>query len=501
MTDSEVESLEDFSEEEFSDDDFDMHIDNDLEADEPLTLKRTRSFEVIPGSQIVKSAKSQIDDVMQVCAIPTVSAATLLLRNFKWNKDKLIEAYLEDPIKVCKNAGMDTLDLEIPPHDPSAKFECLICLEELSAGETYALSCKHRYCKDCWRGYLEVKIKEGPSCVYAKCPAPKCKCTIHEKAYETLVGPKALERYSHFLTRSFVEDNERIKWCPAPGCENAIRAEIPKAQPVTCSCGFTFCFKCADFLIGDHSPVSCHNLEKWLQKASDESENVNWLLANTKKCPKCRSPIEKNGGCMHITCRIQNCGYEFCWMCRGPWSEHGTATGGYYQCNKYDASEAKKEDESVTDIKTELETYMFYYHRYESHKNAGNIAHEQRKNCLEREQEVLQKFDVRAQDTKFLSDATEQLIHNRRVLQYSYVMGFFLDKTKVAEKNLFEYLQEDLEKHTNHLSELYEQSLDSLKNTEEFMKWKEEVTNYTRVTKKFLENFLNGTSSGLLVNN
>lgn len=80
------------------------------------------------------------------------------------------------------------------------------------------------------------------------------------------------------------------------------------------------------------------------------------------RCPKCRSPIEKNGGCMHMTCQIPSCSYEFCWMCRGPWSEHGQATGGYYQCNKYDASEAKKEDASIADVKTELETYMFYFH-------------------------------------------------------------------------------------------------------------------------------------------
>lgn len=58
---------------------------------------------------------------------------------------------------------------------------------------------------------------------------------------------------------------------------------------------------------------------------------------------------------------------------------------------------------------------------------------------------------MRSQDTKFLGEATEQLIRNRRVLQYSYVMGYYLDKSKQAEKNLFEYLQEDLEKHTNHL--------------------------------------------------
>jgi len=262
-----------------------------------------------------------------------------------------------------------------------------------------------------------------------------------------------------------------MKWCPAPGCTNAIKCErTGRKAPVTCKCGFAFCFKCADFDIGDHNPVDCDHLEKWLQKASDESENVKWLMANTKKCPKCRSPIEKNGGCMHMTCRIASCAFEFCWLCRGPWTEHGSATGGYYQCNKYDASDAKREDDQATDIKTELETYMFYFHRYESHKNAGKIADEQRKSCQKREVALLERFDVRSQDTKFLMEAAEQLIHNRRVLQYSYVMGYYLDKSKQAEKNLFEYLQEDLEKHTNHLSELYEQNVETIEDYHKFMK-------------------------------
>jgi len=119
------------------------------------------------------------------------------------------------------------------------------------------------------------------------------------------------------------------------------------------------------------------------------------------------------------------------------------------------------------------------------------------KNCQKREDQLLDKFDVRSQDVKFLIEATEQLILNRRVLQYSYCMGYYLDKSRQAEKNLFEYLQEDLEKHTNHLSELYEKDLNSIEDYHAFMKWKEEVTNYTRVTKKFLDNFLEGTAEGL----
>lgn len=497
-----MEEDEDVEDEEFDEDllDDDEKEDDFFVETEPVVTKmqRSHSYEVLKQESILNESKHLIDSVVSVCGIPTAAAAAALLRHFKWSKDKLIESYMEHPEKTCTDAGLSTLELERPIKDPKSTHSCLICCEDLPASETFALSCGHRYCKDCWKGYLEVKIKDGPSCVYAKCPAPKCKSIVHEQAYKTLVSKEQCERYNTFLHRSYVDDNAQIKWCPAPGCTAAIRCErTGRKQPVTCVCGFSFCFRCADSDIGDHNPVSCEHLEKWLQKASDESENVKWMLANTKKCPKCRSPIEKNGGCMHMTCRTASCAFEFCWLCRGPWTEHGSATGGYYQCNKYDASEAKKEDDTAQSVKTELETYMFYFHRYESHKNAGKIADQQRKNCLKRETQILDRFDVRSQDTKFLSEATEQLIACRRVLQWSYVMGYYLDKSKQAERNLFEYLQEDLEKHTNHLSELYEQNLDLIVDYHAFMKWKEDVTNYTRVTKKFLDNFIEGTAEGL----
>merc|ERR1712232_1042318 len=113
---------------------------------------------------------------------------------------------------------------------------------------------------------------------------------------------------------------------------------------------------------------------------------------------------EKNGGCMHIVCKKNcgGCGYEFCWLCRGNWSDHGTHTGGYYTCNKYDSSEAKKEDLSAEDIKTELDRYMFYYHRYESHLSARKIAKSQRETAEERAISFQTKFQVRSEDTKFL---------------------------------------------------------------------------------------------------
>lgn len=210
---------------------------------------------------------------------------------------------------------------------------------------------------------------------------------------------------------------------------------------------------------------------------------------------------------MHMTCSNGNCAYEFCWMCRGAWSEHGTATGGWYQCNKYEEAKSKRQkqknqnsvllkreeeddDENFKreEAKTELETYMFYYHRYESHMSAGKIAKVQLDQCELRRMEISKRFGVRDQDSTFLKEAVEQLILNRRVLRFSYVMAYYLDRQET--KRLFEHSQEDLEKYTNELSELYEKSLDKISEEKSFGLWKEKVANHTRISAKYLKAFV-----------
>ena len=92
-------------------------------------------------------------------------------------------------------------------------------------------------------------------------------------------------------------------------------------------------------------------MAKWNDKNSAESENIIWIKANTKKCPKCRKPIEKNQGCNHMTCRkeVGGCSYEFCWICMGDWTKHGSETGGYYKCNRFMSAEEKEALKKVTD--------------------------------------------------------------------------------------------------------------------------------------------------------
>lgn len=132
------------------------------------------------------------------------------------------------------------------------------------------------------------------------CPFPDCTKIILPEQVKSIVSPELFAKYQKFSFMSLVRGIDSMKFCPAPDCSNCIRVELHKTRilPVKCTCGFSFCFQCADYEIGDHTPATCKNVEDWNAKAADESENVKWMLANCKKCPKCRKPIEKNGGCM-----------------------------------------------------------------------------------------------------------------------------------------------------------------------------------------------------------
>ena len=115
-----------------------------------------------------------------------------------------------------------------------------------------------------------------------------------------------------------------------------------------------------------HRPVDCETLAKWQWKNSSEAPNIAWLLVNTKPCPKCGKAIEKNQGCMHMTC-MKSCRHGFCWLCLGPRKEHGETSGGYYACNTFQRNKEKGMYNEAEDIrersKKHLEKYTHYYER------------------------------------------------------------------------------------------------------------------------------------------
>eukprot|EP00638_Chattonella_subsalsa_P015431 CAMPEP_0117848098 /NCGR_PEP_ID=MMETSP0949-20121206/20196_1 /TAXON_ID=44440 /ORGANISM="Chattonella subsalsa, Strain CCMP2191" /LENGTH=470 /DNA_ID=CAMNT_0005694849 /DNA_START=125 /DNA_END=1536 /DNA_ORIENTATION=- len=411
-----------------------------------FSMAREDDVRIIDSLELRRLMEEVVSEISSVTSLPG-SSATALLRFFRWNKEKLFDKYYSDPDSVFGQVG----DLS----------------EEAKRG--------------CTNDGGAVDLPD-----LLRCDGAETRLCVGVRPFllpgVLFLSKEALTKYQQFSLDSFVDINRTLRWCPGAGCPKAVKAPVQAAH-VQCTCGCAFCFKCAE---ESHAPAACKELARWKEKCQNESETANWILANTKRCPKCSTRIEKNQGCNHMTCR--QCKEEFCWICMGPWSEHGANTGGYYKCNRFE-SKASPEDNDAARAKAELDRYLHYYQRYHGHHQAQKYAEKQQAATEQRMVELQEASEGSTWiDVQFLKNATDQLIECRRALKYTYVYGYYLPDSS-PHKSLFEDHQENLEKFTEHLSGLSEMSFDRMERTE--------VINYTRVTGKFLNTILKSVQEGV----
>ena len=433
------------------------------------------SFRIADYGDIESIMTALVTDVSTLLNI-TEDVCIVLLCHFKWNKERLVDGYYADPDLLLETIGassMTSIEVTAISSDDRPPFSCPICGDEGDAHDAISLGCQHQFCGICYGAYLSGKVEEGPSCVKTFCPMFKCKLIVPSSIFIRCTDKSTSQKYRYYMTRNFIETNKSFRWCPSAGCEKVVIAG-PGITTIPCSCGNPFCFKCGEEA---HDPVCCPYLAEWSQKCSNESETANWILANTKKCTQCNARIEKNQGCNHMVCKI--CKYEFCWICMGSWIEHSQSTGGFYKCNRFEAAATDGTD--AQKAKVELDRYLHYYQRYIAHDRSSKFASANRE-AAERRMLGIQEAGKSAWiDVQFLKQAVEQVVECRRVLKFTYVLGYFL-KDHTQEKHLFEHHQEMLEKHTEILHHYTEMSVESIDRTQ--------VVNLTRVAEKFMGSLL-----------
>lgn len=120
-----------------------------------------------------------------------------LLRYFKWNKEKLVEKYMDSPDKVLELAGISN-NVVITKNNTNVTtkgelFECDICCDDDPNMEIVSLACGHKFCKTCVVYYTSQKIKSSES-KPIQCPQDGCSVTMDEKIIGLLVEPEVNER-------------------------------------------------------------------------------------------------------------------------------------------------------------------------------------------------------------------------------------------------------------------------------------------------------------------
>lgn len=205
---------------------------------------------------------------------------------------------------------------DIPDPEPAPTIgTCAVCSEEnlTLLAKSPSDRCAHgpTLCGDCLFEHVRTAIADS-GLVEVDCPVGSCGAVLtYSEVNSAARGDSMLiERFDSLQMKQALGADENFVWCLNPNCgsgqyhEDGIEAPI-----VTCfRCNTKSCF---EHKILWHEDFTCSEYNADVRPLDQAS--ADFIDLNTKGCPGCKSRIEKNEGCDHMTCT--RCGHEFCWLC------------------------------------------------------------------------------------------------------------------------------------------------------------------------------------------
>lgn len=484
-------------------DDRPLNFETDLDI---VLAKREISVQsYVTVESIDKLMREAVRPLMDMGFGFSLNQALRIAHCYDWKIRKANDSIQMDLDKVLERCGI-LLDKKPALLPKKGKLhECQMCLENVAAKNFRAyLYCGHAFCQNCWIEEIQIWTEEGMSCLNMYCPQYKCGIAFSPSVIKNILNDgrdsddekmsilpekhqKVWERYRRFFIKSFVDTSPDLDYCPAPNCNIVHSYPRRIRKDITCECKHQFCWRCK---YKAHSPCSCEDMETWEQKYNDEGETVKWITVNGKKCPRCKIPIEKNQGCMHMTCQSAlGCGHEFCWLCLGDWKTHGRKTGGFYKCTIYDerkrTGEINDDEKNREEMKTELDRYTFHLQMYDDCIKGSRYA-----------RDLIPFFDSKVIETRsfgnsnwsFITKALKEVAMNKRMCAFIYVMLYYmpmnskLTPLQINEKQILKEQQAFLLTFSDRLQNLTEKNKENL---EELSKVRGTINDLIRSASKF----------------
>jgi len=420
----------------------------------PAKMKREKSYVLMKSDAVDKLMEDTVRPLTDMGFDVSLEHAKRIGHVYDW-KIKLAEnKMLQDLPSVFKKAGINTDEKKVtlgPPKDK--EMECAMCYDDFPGSKFRSyLNCGHSFCQECWVDIVKESSDEGLKCLNLICPQGKA-CGIAltsrdvkwiladgdpEKKKMSAENLKIWQRYQFWMRKSFVDTSKSLSYCPAPNCEMICQYVAGIKKDLKCSsCNHQWCWRCKHIA---HNPSSCEDVEEWERKYNDEGETVKWITVNCKNCPKCKTPIEKNQGCMHMTCRsAMGCGFEFCWLCLGDWKTHGNKTGGYYRCTIYEDKKNKgkydQEEKDKESLRDEMERYKFHLRMYDDCMKSSGFAARQIPKFEKMVEDKSKKGNLSHNNWDFITKALKEVEQNKRMNAFIYVMLYYLRPQNQQEKS------------------------------------------------------------------
>ncbi|XP_016099203.1 cullin-9-like [Sinocyclocheilus grahami] len=361
-----------------------------------------------------------------------------LLMHCKWNVDLLIQRYTDDPDALVLAAG---LKIRNPQPAPGALAQCPVCLSQSKESDPPPmLCCMHYCCRSCWQEYLTARIEQN-LVMNCDCPITDCRAQPTSKFFHNILTDKdTIAKYDSALLRGFVECCSNLTWCTNPqGCDQVLCKENIGSMGTCSKCCWSSCFSCN--FPEAHYPASCSHMSQWMDDGgfyegmSMEAQSKHLAKLISKRCPSCQAQIEKNEGCLHMTCA--KCNHGFCWRCLKPWKP---THKDYYNCSAMVSKAARQEKK-----------FQDYNERCTFHNQAKDFA-------INLENKVFSINEaLQMKSLTFVIDACKILAQARKVLAYSCVYSYYNQDTE--KMDVMEQQTEALDLHTNALQILLEETL------------------------------------------
>jgi hypothetical protein len=206
-------------------------------------------------------------------------------------------------------------DCEEPAQKPRARslsprvdlsvqhFECPICFDSVPSRSTFVMPCcAYEACRGCAKRTIERHLAGSH----------RMECIECHSSFDSL-GDDFMEQIAELVgPKSLIASKMKLALTSVPACRQCSRCnriqlvnqESETFPTVTCkACGHEYCFEHGDAHAGKSCPLPT--------KEQIESEKT--ISRDCKRCPGCKMPTQKNGGCPHMSCIICSC--SWCWTC------------------------------------------------------------------------------------------------------------------------------------------------------------------------------------------
>ncbi|OBZ75510.1 E3 ubiquitin-protein ligase dbl4 [Grifola frondosa] len=447
--------------------------DSDFEVPASKGKGKKKSQGVEYESLSVDRLRDLVDkDIRHVASIVGLDApiVSILLQHFSWNRDRLLEEYMDSPASILRDAGepdrapdspsqsprprpCKRARLSTPPDDPAT---CGICFDAECPRSSTCAAAMHsaRRAGRCTRPRRSRTRASASSaaCRTGALPpstSPRSRASSHHPATNgapyclptSRVSPRAhrlqLPRAAAAVVRrrapgptllpspilhgdGVVPDGRRLG--PAYG---GAHGDVWRGACVLLRVRARLGSPAADLQVRE--AVAEERARGRGNVTVDQGEHAD--VPEVPEQHREERRVQPNS--------LPQCSYQFCWLCMKNWDVHG------YNDKVCNAWKEPEPDDAKTEAKQNLDKWLFYFDRFNNHEISARSI----RSCVSAQMRKWWRFRRRARcriEAKFMQNAVEELTKCRVTLKWSYAMAYCLAQGN--QKQIFEDIQADLEK-------------------------------------------------------